>query len=136
LGEIDRAYLVSIVSWDLNHDGTVTCDEWKTYTRTAFIEADTNRDGKLTPTEFGNLVKSDRLFFYANFAYFDANRDGFVDMHELVDKPNPAFARLDTDKTCQLTPEKISRTRQLTQAPPATESSAAKDDDKAFPGKY
>jgi len=136
MNEIDKAYLVSIMSWDLDRDGTVTCNEWKAYARQVFTAADANRDGKLTPVEFGSLVKGDGLFHYANFAYFDANRDGVVDVGEFVDKPNPAFAHLDTDRSCQLTPDKISRTRQLTQAPQSTESSAAKDDDKAFPGKY
>jgi hypothetical protein len=132
INEIDRAFLVSIVSWDMNKDGTVTCDEWKAYARAAFAEADANRDGKLTPAEFETMIKSDRLFFYANLQYYDANRDGFVDARELIDRPNPAFAYLDGDKDCRLTPEEISRTRLLTQAPP--EVASASKDDKGIPG--
>lgn len=127
INEIDRAFLVSIVSWDMNRDGSVTCDEWKAYARAAFTEADANRDGKLTAAEFDRLIKSDRLFYYANFAYFDANRDGFVDAKELIDRPNPAFVYLDSNKDCTLSPEEISRTRALTQAPPEVASSG-KDD--------
>lgn len=133
INEIDRAFLVSIVSWDLNKDGTVTCDEWKAYARAAFTDGDANRDGKLTAAEFQTLVKNDRLFFYANLQYYDANRDGFVDAKELVDRANPAFAYLDGDKDCRLTPEEISRTRLLTQAPPEA-ASAGKDDGKGIPG--
>lgn len=132
INEIDRAFLVSIVSWDMNRDGSVTCDEWKTYARSAFTEADTNRDGKLTAAEFEKLVKTDRLFFYANVAYFDSNRDGFVDAKELIDRPNPAFSYLDSDKDCVLSSEEIARTRALTQAPPEV-ASTGKDGDK-IPG--
>jgi hypothetical protein len=133
INEIDRAFLSSIVSWDMNKDGTVTCDEWKAYARAAFMEADANRDGKLTPAEFETLAKGDRLFFYANFAYYDTNRDGFVDTKEFIERPNPAFTYIDTDKNCALTPEEISRTRALTQAPPETASSG-KGDDAKVPG--
>lgn len=133
INEIDRAFLVSIVSWDMNKDGTVTCDEWKAYARAAFTEADANRDGKLTAAEFETMIKGDRLFFYANLQYYDTNRDGFVDAKELIDRPNPAFAYLDGDKDCRLTPDEISRTRLLTQAPPEV-ASAGKDTDKTIPG--
>jgi len=132
INEIDRAFLVSIVSWDMNRDGSVTCDEWKGYARAALTEADANRDGKLSAAEFETLMKSDRLFYYANVAYFDSNRDGFVDAKELIDRPNPAFAYLDSNKDCTLSPEEISRTRALTQAPPEVASSG-KDGDK-IPG--
>ncbi len=127
INEIDRAFLVSIVSWDMNRDGSVTCDEWKAYARAALTEADANRDGKLTAAEFDRLIKSDRLFHYANFAYFDSNRDGFVDAKELVDRPNPAFGYLDSNKDCILSSEEIGRTRALTQAPPEVVSTG-KDD--------
>ncbi|MGO8952116.1 MAG: EF-hand domain-containing protein [Rhodomicrobium sp.] len=97
---VDGAFIRAAATWDLNHDGNVTCEEWRQYALSVFQEADTNHDGKLTPEEFGKLAKIDRLFLTANFAYYDTDKKGFVTQAEFVDKPNPAFLELDKDKTC------------------------------------
>ncbi len=97
---IDGAFIRAAATWDLNHDGNVTCDEWKQYASSLFKEADLNRDGKLTPDEFDRLAKIDRLFIMANFAYYDADKKGYVTQAEFVDRPNPAFLELDKDNTC------------------------------------
>jgi len=97
---IDGAFIRAAATWDLNHDGNVTCDEWKQYATTLFKEVDLNHDGKLTPEEFDRLAKIDRLFLTANFAYYDADHKGYVTQADLVDKPNPAFLELDKENTC------------------------------------
>src|SRR5262249_34683233 len=89
---INGAFIRAAATWDLNHDGDVTCEEWRQYARSVFKDADLNHDGKLTPEEFERLVKIDRLFVTANFAYYDANKQGFVTEQEFVNRPNPAFA--------------------------------------------
>jgi EF hand len=73
---IDGAFIRAAATWDLNHDG------------------------KLTPEEFDRLAKIDRLFLTANFAYYDADHKGYVTQAEFVDKPNPAFLELDKENTC------------------------------------
>jgi len=97
---IDGAFIRAAATWDLNHDGNVTCEEWRQYALSIFKEVDLNHDGKLTPEEFEKLAKIDRLFLTANFAYYDSDKKGYVTQAEFVDKPNPAFLELDKEKTC------------------------------------
>jgi hypothetical protein len=109
----------------LNHDGDVTCEEWRTYARSLFKEADLNHDGKLTPDEFVRLAKIDHLFEIADFKYYDVNKQGYVTEAEFVDRPNPAFVELDKEKTCVL------KTYQLRAA---TMPGAPKKDNPGIPG--
>jgi Ca2+-binding EF-hand superfamily protein len=97
---IDGAFIRAAATWDLNHDGNVTCDEWKQYATSLFKEVDLNHDGKLTTDEWDRLAKIDRLFLTANFAYYDADKKGYVTQAEFIDKPNPAFVELDKENTC------------------------------------
>jgi hypothetical protein len=102
---IEKEFIAAVVTWDLNHDGDVTCDEWKRYVADLFREADANHDGVLTREEFAVMARRDRLFETAGFAYFDASGDGRLTLAEIADKPNPAFTILDTDGDCRITPE-------------------------------
>ena len=69
------------------------------YAASLFKDVDTNHDGKLTREEFAKLEKIDRLFEVANFDYYDVNKQGTVTQADFVDRPNPAFTALDTEKT-------------------------------------
>jgi hypothetical protein len=102
---LDREFVIAAVTWDLNKDGNVTCEEWKQYVTNLFREADTNHDGVLTREEYAKLSRRDRLFETAGFNYFDANGDGRLTLSEMVDKPNPAFTILDKNHDCILTPD-------------------------------
>jgi Ca2+-binding EF-hand superfamily protein len=102
---VDREFAAAAVTWDLNRDGNVTCDEWKQYASALFRAADVNHDGVLTREEFANLTHQDRLFEVAGFSYFDADSDGQITLSEVVDKPNPAFALLDTNHDCIISPD-------------------------------
>ena len=72
-------------TWDLNHDGKVTCEEWRSYAASLFKEADSDHDGKLIRKEFAKLPKIDRLFEVANFDYYDVNNKGYVTQADFVD---------------------------------------------------
>jgi Ca2+-binding EF-hand superfamily protein len=102
---IDREFLAAVITWDLNRDGDVTCEEWKAYVADLFREADANRDGVLTREEFAVMARRDRLFETAGFSYFDGNGDGRLTLAEIADKPNPTFTLLDTNGDCRITPE-------------------------------
>ena len=102
---VDREFAAAAVTWDLNRDGNVTCDEWKQYASDLFRAADVNHDGVLTREEFAGLSRQDRLFEVAGFSYFDAGGDGQITLSEVVDKPNPAFTLLDTNHDCIISPE-------------------------------
>ncbi len=99
---VEGSFIRAAQTWDINHDGKVTCDEWRTYAASLFKDVDTNHDGKLTREEFVKLEKIDRLFEVANFDYYDVNKQGFVTQADFVERPNPAFTALDKDKTCVL----------------------------------
>jgi hypothetical protein len=102
---LELEFAAAAVTWDLNKDGDVTCEEWKQYVAALFREADLNRDGFLTRDEFAAMARRDRLFEAAGFAYFDANNDGRLTLAEIADKPNPAFILLDKNHDCVLTPD-------------------------------
>ncbi len=99
---IDGAFIRAAPTWDLNHDGNVTCEEWRQYAASIFKEADLNHDGQLSAEEFQRLAKIDRLFETANFAYYDTAKKGYVTLADFVERPNPAFLELDKENTCVL----------------------------------
>ena len=102
---VEQEFAAAAVTWDLNKDGNVTCDEWKQYVTGLFREADANRDGNLTRAEFAALARRDRLFETVGFNYFDANADGRLTLAEMSDKPNPAFTLLDKNGDCVIGPD-------------------------------
>ena len=108
---VEREFALAAVTWDLNKDGEVTCDEWKQYLAGLFREADANRDGFLTRQEFAALARDDRLFEVAGFDYFDANADGRLSLAEMTDKPNPAFQLLDKNGDCVISAEERANQR-------------------------
>ena len=108
---IEREFVIAAVTWDLNKDGDVTCDEWKQYVTSLFREADANHDGVLTREEYAALSRRDRLFETVGFKYFDANGDGRLTLSEMVDKPNPAFTLLDKNHDCVLSPDERVQSR-------------------------
>jgi hypothetical protein len=96
--------------WDLDHNGTYTCDEWKEYANRIFNLADRNRDGYVDATEFKTIQQAAPMFKEAEIAYFDENRDGRLSRGEFVNKPNPLFARYDRNGDCRVTPEELKGT--------------------------
>jgi hypothetical protein len=100
----DLKFISAVATWDVNRDGNVTCSEWKQYAAALFKEADSDRDGKLARQDFEAMSRRDRLFATIGFAYFDTDGDGRVTLPELADKPNPAFALLDKNGDCIISP--------------------------------
>jgi Ca2+-binding EF-hand superfamily protein len=100
--DFDRTFIGAAQTWDLDKNGSVSCDEWTRYASTSFREADANGDGALDAQEWTSLVKNDRLFEVANIAYYDANGDGRVTVEEMTGKQNLAFKLLDRNGDCQI----------------------------------
>lgn len=94
-------------TWDSNHDGVYTCDEWKAYLARLFTLADRNHDGKLDPTEFATVKKADRTLADADFGYFDENQDGKITRSEFVHKPSPFILQFDRNGDCRVTADEI-----------------------------
>ena len=94
-------------SWDANHDGVYTCDEWKSYMDRLFRSADRNHDGKLDPSEFATVQKADATLADADFGYFDENQDGKITRAEFVEKPSPFILRFDANGDCRVTGDEI-----------------------------
>jgi Ca2+-binding EF-hand superfamily protein len=93
--------------WDLDHNGTYTCDEWEQYASRIFNLADRNRDGYVDAAEFKTIQQATPVFKEAELAYFDDNRDGRLSREEFVRKPNPLFARYDRNGDCKVTPAEL-----------------------------
>ena len=104
---VDMAFVRAAPTWDLDHDGVVTCDEWKLYAGQLFAEADSGNKGYLTRDDFATLAKTDHLFDSADFAYYGGAATGQVTRAAFVDKPNPAFRLLDKRRDCRLTSEEL-----------------------------
>lgn len=110
---VDRTFIGASQTWDLDKNGLVTCDEWKSYSSTSFREADGNGDGGLAQDEFEAMAKNDRLFDIADLKYYDLNGDGRVSADELTGKPNRAFALLDKNGDCQIARDESVQTVQV-----------------------
>lgn len=108
-------FLSAAGSWDRNHDGVVTCDEWKAYARELFDAADADHDGFVNRTEWATIVSTDRMFQTVDLGYYDANGDGKLSREEFVDKPNRAFVLLDKENTCQLSSAQVAGARAHTE---------------------
>jgi len=115
LPDVDRVFLSAAGNWDRNHDGIVTCDEWKAYAAELFDAADANRDGFIDRTEYAKVISTDRMFETVEFGYYDADGDGKVSRTEFVDKPNRAFALLDKNNECKLTASQVAGARAHTE---------------------
>jgi hypothetical protein len=94
-------------TWDANHDGVYTCDEWKKFMDRLFTSADRNRDGSLSPSEFATVQKSDSTLAEADFGYFDENQDGKITRKEFVEKPSAFILRFDRNGDCRVTGDEI-----------------------------
>ena len=101
--------------WDLDHNGTYTCDEWREYATRFFNLADRNRDGYVDATEFRTIQQASLVFKEAELAYFDDNRDGRLSRVEFVGKPNPLFARYDRNGDCKVTAAELKGTADAAQ---------------------
>jgi hypothetical protein len=101
--------------WDLDHNGTYTCDEWEQYATRIFNLADHNRDGSVDSAEFKTVQQASPVFKEAELAYFDDNRDGRLSREEFVRKPNPLFARYDRNGDCKVTPAELKGTADAAQ---------------------
>ncbi len=126
LSSVESAFLAGSASWDLNKDGIVTCDEWKSYLASLFTAADANRDGVLTREEFANFSLTDRMFDSANFDFWDSNKDGKLSLAEMQAKPNPAFTLADRDKDCRLDTAELVSARNITVVPVTAQPSESK----------
>lgn len=115
LGDVDRVFLSAAGSWDRNHDGIVTCDEWRAYAAELFKSADANHDGFVDGTEYATIISTDRMFQTVEMRYYDANGDGKLDQAEFVEKPNRAFALLDKSNQCQLNADQVAGARARTE---------------------
>lgn len=98
----DVTFVNASQTWDLDKNGTTTCDEWKQYSGGELRQADADADGALNDQEWAVMAKSDRLFETAGLSYYDANGDGKVTAEELTGKQNPAFRMLDRNGDCQI----------------------------------
>jgi hypothetical protein len=94
-------------SWDTNHDGVYTCDEWKKFMDRVFTSADRNHDGTLSPSEFAAVQKADPTLADADFGYFDENQRGKITRKEFVDKPSAFILRSDKYGDCRVTGDEI-----------------------------
>jgi Ca2+-binding EF-hand superfamily protein len=113
--DTDRVFLSAAGGWDRNHDGFVTCDEWKAYAAELFDAADVNHDGFVDRTEYATIVRTDRMFQTVEFGYYDTNGDGKLDRAEFVDKPNRAFVLLDKGNSCRLDASQVAGARAHTE---------------------
>jgi Ca2+-binding EF-hand superfamily protein len=106
-------------SWDANHDGVNTCNEWKSHLERMFTLGDRNHDGRLDASEFATIRRVDPALADADFGYFDENQDGKITHDEFVTKPSEYILRYDRNGDCRVTPDEVKASAQTgPQGPP------------------
>lgn len=82
---------------DTNQDGKVSRAEYQQHMEQAFGKLDADGNGRLDPTEAGEVMTPDQ------FATVDANADGQVSKTEFIDQVTRDFDRQDRNQDGYLT---------------------------------
>ena len=76
---------------DANNDGFITGNEWNTYRTSTYTYWDTDRDGRISRSEFENCYRGGGFYreayynpdYWSNYwTTFDANNDGYLSNDE------------------------------------------------------
>lgn len=96
-----------ISEWDLNLDGTISCDDLGLKKVDQFTKADSDGNNILDASEFKNAPWGSKTFAVEMLYSFDENRDGKVTQQEFSAKPNTVFAALDKNQNCTVSEDEI-----------------------------
>jgi Ca2+-binding EF-hand superfamily protein len=122
--EWDAASFALFRAADKNNNNVIDADELSgsTLAQDTFLRADTNRDGRLSVSEFMelrralfrtsdidrneylNAVEFELFLLMEQVGWTDRNANGRIELSELGDALRKAFAQLDTDTNGKLTP--------------------------------
>jgi len=103
-----RPGVEALLSYDFNHDGSVTRAEMEKGLRQDFAAADTNHNGTLDENEV-RAVNEARWAADGSAAspLIDWNHDGVVDFGEFAAGPRSLFMQLDTNGDGVLSPQEL-----------------------------
>ncbi|MEM6496644.1 MAG: EF-hand domain-containing protein [Pseudomonadota bacterium] len=102
---------VQVARWDLNGDGTLTCEEWQGYLADLFGRLDLDKNGSVSSGEFSAIILTDPMYVSAKLSVFDDDRDGSISKGEFQNRPNPLIARNDKNRDCKLEPKELTSPR-------------------------
>lgn len=91
---------------DVNHDGTITAEEFLAEAKRSFARYDRNGDGKLTLEEYsgpGGVRSPMGGFIKEHAADIDSNKDGTVTFEEFSTHVRPMFEKQDRNRDGKLT---------------------------------
>jgi Ca2+-binding EF-hand superfamily protein len=105
----------SAPSWDANHDGVYTCEEWKQYLTRIFDDADRDGSSDIDLIEFESIRRPGSPFEKTELMYFDtAPFNGRLSRKEFIDSPSAFFQRFDKNRDCKVTAAEIDDVRART----------------------
>lgn len=104
---IEDAKVRIMTEWDLNLDGTVTCDDMELKKIDKFTKSDLDENSILDASEFRDAPWGSKAFSVEMLYSFDENRDGQVTQQEFSDKPDAFFTALDKNDDCKVSEDEI-----------------------------